>query len=76
MIKNSKPLANSNKCLNLTRASPHDRIICKICKKTYCRSSLTKHRQTQYHILYQDMHNRFSNVLFNTPADPFSSSNT
>jgi len=66
-IKNTiikKPL-ESNKVLSFRKAMPNDRLLCKICRKTYCRSSATKHRQTEFHQIYQDMHTRFGNVLFN-----------
>lgn len=63
-----KPL-NSNKTLNFIRKSPKDRVVCKICRTIYTRNGLTKHRSTKKHIMYQEMHDRFGNVLFNTPLD-------
>lgn len=64
-----KPIIN-DKHLQFNYKSPKDRVVCKICRVTYTRNGLTKHRKTKKHMMYQDMHDRFSNVLFNTPFDP------
>jgi hypothetical protein len=55
------------KILNFKKAKPNDRLLCKICNKTYTRSSITAHRRTKEHQIYQRMHDRFGNVLFNEP---------
>lgn len=63
-----KPLP-SNKTLNFNKKKHSDRLICDVCRKTYTRSAVTKHRQTNYHKIYKEMHDKFNNVLFNIPND-------
>lgn len=64
-----KPIVN-DKILTFQRKLPTDRIVCKICRTTYRRSGLTRHRRTRKHIMYVEMHERFGNVLFNQPFNP------
>ena len=47
------------------KAKPTDKLTCEICGKEFFRSGRTQHKNTQYHILHQNLNKKLMKMLIN-----------
>lgn len=61
----SDDIHTNNMAIPKSKTKTHwsDRLQCKICGKSYMRSTVSRHKKTKYHQMYEEMNNKLRNIL-------------